>query len=101
MKETKKYDIINIEITPRGRILKNLTTKGINIMKTSLKFLIQAFITIAFFASGSILGSLLPEHIKIYAIVVASCLAILFFILLGFNGHKKEEVSDEAEADDE
>lgn len=70
-------------------------------MKTSLKIFIKAIITVALFTAGAILGSLLPEYLKIYSIVVGGCLAILFFILVGFNGHKKEKIVEINEDEDD
>lgn len=69
-------------------------------MKTSLKIFIKTIITAALFTAGAILGSQLPEYLKIYSIVVGVCLAILFFIFVGFNGHKKEEIVQVNEDDE-
>lgn len=69
-------------------------------MKTSLKIFIKTIITVALFTAGAILGSQLPEYLKIYSLVVGVCLAILFFIFVGFNGRKKERIV-EIDEDDE
>lgn len=61
-------------------------------MKKSLKIFIKAIITVALFAAGAILGAVIPEHLKLYIVIVSGCVAVLFFIMVGFNGRKKEVV---------
>ena len=58
-------------------------------MKKSLKIFIKAIITVALFAAGAILGAVIPEHLKLYIVIVSGCVAVLFFIMVGFNGRNK------------
>lgn len=64
-------------------------------MKISVKILVKMLVTIALLGAGTVIGALLPEEVKVYGVITAAAVAALFFIFIGYNGHKKEENSDE------
>ena len=71
-------------------------------MQEGLNIFIKAVITVALFAAGAVLGAVIPEHLKLYIVIVSGCVAVLFFIMVGFNGRKKEVVvlDDDANVDE-
>lgn len=60
-------------------------------MKKSLRFLIGAILTVALVSGGAVIGTLLPAKTMFFATITIVAIAAMALILIGYNGHKKDD----------